>query len=568
MRHPVRKRIFISVFTALFAIVPLLTFVPALLRDGAASANASVVTDGRNFGFSFYGDVLSEPQAQRNADLDRAVAVGATWVRLAFNWSTLQMKGRGTYNWAPADALVGAAVSRGLKIDAVVSYAPSWARPAGSSATTPPTNVSDYGDFVAKAAARYAPFGVHTWEIWNEPNLFTMWSPKPDVAKYTALLKDAYSKIHAVDPGATVLTGGMSPAYDAPDGTQVLPLTWVKGIYANGGKGYFDAIGHHPTTYPYSSNLVVSWSAFQQSKDIYDYMVSQGDSAKKIWATEIGFPTGTDSRAVSESAQGNLFAESLEAWTNFSFHGPMFIYSVRDYGTNLADHYQNFGIMHYDGSPKAGYTRIEQAVRAPQHVAATPGTGNATVSWDPPGYDYGTAITGYTVVASPGGASVTVPATQHRATVAVTNGSAYTFTVEPLQNGVPGVPSVPSNAVTPGVPTLLPTSGSVIEGNSGTRTLNIPVYLSKPSAQTVTVHYTTFNVAPNYIAAVPQDYYAASGTLTFAPGVTKQNIPVTVVGDRVKEVNGDSFLVALSDATNANIGGIAGIGVGHIIDDD
>src|SRR4051794_15082524 len=116
-------------------------------------------------GFSFDGDIIGMSPAQRNADLDRARAMGATWVRLPFNWSTLQMHGRGTYNWGPADALVAAAKARGFRIDAVVSYAPSWARPAGSKMTTPPSNPADYGNFLGAAARRYAPMGVHTWEI-------------------------------------------------------------------------------------------------------------------------------------------------------------------------------------------------------------------------------------------------------------------------------------------------------------------------------------------------------------------------------------------------------------------
>jgi hypothetical protein len=562
-----RKRVLTTVLTAVFGLVPALTFVPAMLHSGSASAGA-VVTDGRNFGFSYYGSILANSKAQTNADFDREKAIGGTWVRLAFNWSTLEMHGKGQYNWGPADNLVAAANAHGFNVDAVVSYAPGWARPAGSNDIAPPTKASDYGDFMAAAAKRYAPLGVHTWEIWNEPNLFAMWSPKPNVAKYTALLKAAYPRIHAADPNATVLTGGMSPAYDAPDGSQVLPLTWVKGIYANGGKGYFDAVGHHPSTYPYSSTQVADWSAFQQSKDIYNYMVSQGDGTKKIWATEIGFPTGTDPRAVSETAQGNLFAQSLEAWTAFSFHGPMFIYSVRDEGTDISDHYQNFGVMHYDGTPKAGLTRIIQALRAPQHVNATAGTGNATVTWDAPGYDYGVPITGYTVTASPGGASVTVGASVRSATVPLSNGSSYTFTVQPTVNGGTDTASVPSNSVIPSVPSVYPTTGSAVEGNSGTRTLYIPVYLSQPSTQTVTVQYTTGSYPPDYAASVPQDYLAASGTLTFAPGVTQLNIPVTIVGDTVKEPGGDRFLVFLTNPTNANIGGYAGVGVGTIVDDD
>src|SRR5262249_7484904 len=153
--NAIRKRVLTTVLTAVFGLVPALTFVPAMLHAGSASAGA-VVTDGRNFGFSYYGDILANSKAQVNADFDREKAIGGTWVRLAFNGSTLEMHGKGQYNWGPADNLVAAANAHGFNVDAVVSYAPGWARPVGSNDIAPPKNASDYGDFLAAAAKRYA----------------------------------------------------------------------------------------------------------------------------------------------------------------------------------------------------------------------------------------------------------------------------------------------------------------------------------------------------------------------------------------------------------------------------
>jgi hypothetical protein len=346
-------------FTALTVLVATVVLAAACAPGGGPSP-----APAKGAGFAFNGGFIGVPATQRNADLDRAKAMGARWVRVPFNWSTLEMHGKGRYNWGPADGLVAAASKRGLKIVAVVSYAPRWARPSGSNDITPPRSVHDYADFLHAAARRYRPRGVRVWEIWNEPNLHTMWAPRPNVARYTALLKAAYPRIKAADPGATVLTGGMSPAWDAPDGSEVLPLTWVRGIYRNGGHGYFDAVGHHPSSFPYASTTKASWNAFQQSRAIHDLMRSKGDGAKKIWATEIGFPTGRSDRAVSEKVQGARFAESLAAWRRFSFAGPIMIYEVRDAGPNLDDHYQNFGVHRRDGRPKASVPKITQAMHA------------------------------------------------------------------------------------------------------------------------------------------------------------------------------------------------------------
>jgi hypothetical protein len=58
---------------------------------------------------------------------------------------------------------------------------------------------------------------------------------------------------------------------------------------------------------------------------------------------------------------------------------------------------------------------------------------------------------------------------------------------------------------------------------------------------------------------------AASGTLTFSPGETRQTVAVDVVGDTLVE-DSESFVVALSGPTNAEIAD--GQGVGTIANDD
>ncbi len=65
---------------------------------------------------------------------------------------------------------------------------------------------------------------------------------------------------------------------------------------------------------------------------------------------------------------------------------------------------------------------------APTGVAATPGTGEATVSWTAPAWNGGSAVTSYTATASPGGATCTTATTGCTIT-GLTNGTMYTVTV-------------------------------------------------------------------------------------------------------------------------------------------
>lgn len=108
--------------------------------------------------------------------------------------------------------------------------------------------------------------------------------------------------------------------------------------------------------------------------------------------------------------------------------------------------------------------------------------------------------------------------------------------------------SVPLLAQT-GDPIISTSPVRLVEGNSGTSEVRIPVYLSGASTTPVTVQWTTADGT----ASAPSDYTAASGTLTFAPGETFQTISLQIMGDTTREY--DEFLtVDFSNASGASLG--------------
>ncbi len=115
--------------------------------------------------------------------------------------------------------------------------------------------------------------------------------------------------------------------------------------------------------------------------------------------------------------------------------------------------------------------------------------------------------------------------------------------------------------VPPPTATLAIDDVSKNEGRSGTTNFTFTVTRSGSTLATTTVHYATADGT----AVVGTDYNAASGTLTFAPGVVTQTIVVGVKGDRTTEGN-ETFLVRLSDVTNATL--TDGEGMGTIVNDD
>jgi hypothetical protein len=121
----------------------------------------------------------------------------------------------------------------------------------------------------------------------------------------------------------------------------------------------------------------------------------------------------------------------------------------------------------------------------------------------------------------------------------------------------------------PTPPLVIPGTASVHEGNSGTVALHLPVTLSYPSTQTVTVQWATLFVpgAPDFQADPATDYTPASGTVTFTPGQTVQSVTISVHGDTLVEPN-EYFAVQFRNPTNAAIGGYYGLGGGGILNDD
>jgi hypothetical protein len=87
---------------------------------------------------------------------------------------------------------------------------------------------------------------------------------------------------------------------------------------------------------------------------------------------------------------------------------------------------------------------------------------------------------------------------------------------------------------------------SVTEPHSGTTTIHFRVSLLASSTQTTTVSYAT---ADGTATVADGDYRAASGTLSFAPGVTSQTVTVTVNGDSDIEPD-ENFYLNLSSPTN------------------
>jgi hypothetical protein len=118
-------------------------------------------------------------------------------------------------------------------------------------------------------------------------------------------------------------------------------------------------------------------------------------------------------------------------------------------------------------------------------------------------------------------------------------------------------------------PVVVPGAVTIDEGDAGASIADVPLTLSEPWDQPVTVSWTT-GYAPGLAGDQAQptgDYTPASGTVTFQPGETAKSVPVSISGDTDPEVD-EYLLLAFTTATPMIRLGGWGIGAVAIIDDD
>ena len=91
-------------------------------------------------------------------------------------------------------------------------------------------------------------------------------------------------------------------------------------------------------------------SAYRQLMD------RNGESAKQLWLTESGAPTGGQ-YSTDERTAAQCLTKSVQAWEQVANRGPMFFYTMRD--RDGADREDYFGFVRKDGTVKPTYNQLQ-----------------------------------------------------------------------------------------------------------------------------------------------------------------------------------------------------------------
>jgi hypothetical protein len=300
-------------------------------------------------------------------ELSGMVALGIKWVRFDIEWGFVQYSSPDNYDWSRYDKIVDGLNKYGLKALPILTYSPEWARVPGcrGGSHCPPAKPNTFAVFAEAAVNRYKGKGIHYWEIWNEPNSYDFWATKADCKAYTELLKVTYPVMKNADSRAFVITGGMAPI--STTDVNVSPHDFLDCIYNNGGKNYFDAVGHHPYTFPVSplDNNTNAWYRMSNTaQSLRDIMIRNGDSKKKMWLTEYGAPTGgPDSNwFVTEENQARIVTDVMAVYKTLDWVGPIFWYTYIDSGFEPTSNENFFGLVRFDKSRKPAFDALRNII--------------------------------------------------------------------------------------------------------------------------------------------------------------------------------------------------------------
>ena len=354
-------------------------------------------------GVSAFPGMLWAAPAERDADTRAVADSGARWTSLDLDWKSIQSTStdfgwaRGTLNNGGFDGAVKAARAQGLRILGTITYSPKWASPdcADQNGTyvghclPDAAHVNDFANFARAAAQRYGSQStasdpalrgsITAWQIWNEPNHREFSLPRPNPDRYTAMLRAAYPAIKTADPGATVVTGGTAPSgneWDSVGQTEYAPTTWLLSLYDRDAQNSFDAVGHHPYSFPWNPLDEAGFNGFTQTRYLYLVMSAHGDATKKVWGTEMGAATGTVPladptqpcfiRSMTETEQAQWLHDYFLGWnTTFrAFTGPLLWKATRDDppdSTRPANSqlWNNLGLLRLDHSPKPAFAAMQ-----------------------------------------------------------------------------------------------------------------------------------------------------------------------------------------------------------------
>ncbi|MBA2312749.1 MAG: hypothetical protein H0V97_08120 [Actinobacteria bacterium] len=331
---------------------------------------------------------LRDDAASIDANVARYKAAGAQIVRDDLAWSWMEGT-RGNVNYTRAKFICDALVKHGLKLYAVIGYAPRWSN-GNRDDKIGPYNPADFGWFCGQLAKwlqmNYPGLCVGI-EPWNEPNIHFLIHPTTgamgDPAYYVALHNVAHGAIKANSAIPVVASSSAGDGWGWPG--SALPgvwnepvMRWNERLLDLGIK--FDEWSCHP--YEFGDNqtgaymtrqgAVTGWtrSIFDNpAESLAEQLTRRIGYTGPVHASEFGCPTDRPDgspapRGTSEQNQADMVRLAIGQWRANPRHGHLLLYVADDYDSwGIESMEQHFGLWRSDKTPKPAVAAFTAAIR-------------------------------------------------------------------------------------------------------------------------------------------------------------------------------------------------------------
>ena len=317
-----------------------------------------------------------------------AYTAGSRWDRFDFRWNVIEDT-RDNFDFTPHDTVVNRDTTNGLDVVGILGSTAKWAasdcpqkirqndsiklpmghpplpqqltddlwwRPCPPDNLYLPWNHPDnaWGNYVYQTVTHFKD-RVHVWEIWNEPDLGTVfWSGT--TAEYAQLLKVGYQAVKAADPEATVLFAGLAywsnPTYYVQVLDEVLKL---EGAADN--NYYFDTMSLHLYSNIYNIGYVAAQIQENMTTRVGPHPIWLTETGVMLWdehPTHPGVPyqyAATIEEAAAYMLEG--FAEARAAGIEKFFY-----FRLHDEAMS-----ESFGLIRNDKTLRPAYIALQVAAR-------------------------------------------------------------------------------------------------------------------------------------------------------------------------------------------------------------
>lgn len=307
-----------------------------------------------------------------NAYLSRELGFG--WGKGFAFWERIEQE-PGVYDWRDVDNTVNWYEQAGLQIFLRVDRTPTWARPADTIGSHPPTDMEAYARFLEALATRYKG-RVAVYELWNEPNLSYEWGGQfPDPVKYVEMLRVARPALLRGDPDAKLVVGAL--AVTSTSNESMDDLEWMEKFYQALGPHdgtLYDAFSTHPYGFAQPPNFPPEQGLGLRRLEAHRAIMEQYGDTVPLWLTELGYPRQSPAWdlgshhawMISDDLQAEYIAETLDyIQSTYPYVEAAFFFNL-DFSTVdwyvAGEQMRAFAILDSARRPLPAYTRLRERV--------------------------------------------------------------------------------------------------------------------------------------------------------------------------------------------------------------